>query len=65
MTTLPSPPVEIDVLTARTKATWTAGNFGKIAQSYAPGAAAFIVRLNFRPGDHVLDVACGAGNLAL
>lgn len=39
MTTLPSPPVEIDVLTARTKATWTAGDFGKIAQSYTPGAA--------------------------
>lgn len=65
MTTATLESVETDVLTARTRATWIAGDFGKIAQSYAPGAAEFITRLNFRPGDHVLDVACGTGNLAI
>ncbi len=58
-------PVETDVLTARTRAIWSSGDFGKIAQSYAPGAAAFIQRLNFGPGDQVLDAACGTGNLTI
>ena len=61
----PIGPVETDVLTARTKATWVAGDFGKIAESYAPGAADFIARMNFQPGDRVLDVACGTGNLTI
>jgi SAM-dependent methyltransferase len=65
MTTLTMAPVETDALTARTKATWMAGDFGKIAQAYEPGAAAFIARLNLQPGDRVLDVACGTGNLAI
>ena len=42
-----------------------AGDFGKIAESYAPGAAEFIRRLNLRPSDRVLDVACGTGNLSI
>jgi len=54
-----------DVLSARTKATWMAGDFGKIAQSYAPGATEFITRLNLQPGNQVLDVACGTGNLTI
>lgn len=58
-------PVETDALAARTKATWMAGDFGKIAKSYEPGAAEFIERLHFQPGEQVLDVACGTGNLAI
>jgi 2-polyprenyl-3-methyl-5-hydroxy-6-metoxy-1,4-benzoquinol methylase len=54
-----------DPLTIRTKATWMSGDFGKIAKSYEPGAADFIARLNFGPGDRVLDVACGTGNLSI
>src|SRR4051794_23699721 len=65
MTTQRLAPIEADVLTARTKATWMAGDFGKIAKSYAPGAVEFINRLNSRSGDRVLDVACGTGNLAI
>ncbi|MDQ3250444.1 MAG: class I SAM-dependent methyltransferase, partial [Chloroflexota bacterium] len=65
MTTVTLAPVETDTLTARTKATWMAGDFGKIAKSYEPGAAEFIARLNFQPGERVLDVACGTGNLAI
>lgn len=65
MTIATMAPIETDILTARTRATWIAGDFGKIARSYEPGAAEFIARLNFRPGDRVLDVACGTGNLAI
>lgn len=56
---------EMDVLKAKIKATWTAGDFGQIAQSYAPSAAEFVARLGFGPGERVLDVACGTGNLAI
>ena len=54
-----------DPHTERTRATWTAGDFGRIATSYARGAGEFIARLRLKPGEHVLDVACGTGNLAL
>ena len=58
-------PATTDVLTDRTRATWMAGDFGKIARSYEPGAAEFINRLNIQPDEQVLDVACGTGNLAI
>jgi SAM-dependent methyltransferase len=56
---------EMEALKTKLKATWTAGDFGQIAQSYAPGAAEFIERLDIQPGEKVLDVACGTGNLAI
>lgn len=54
-----------EVLRARVRATWTAGDFGRIAVGFESGAADFIARLNLAPGERVLDVACGTGNLAL
>jgi len=60
-----SAPGESDALTARVRSTWTSGDFGRIARSYECGAAEFIARLELEPGDEVLDVACGTGNLAL
>jgi SAM-dependent methyltransferase len=54
-----------DPLTARARAVWTAGDFQPIAKSFAAGAEAFIERLGLRPGETLLDVACGTGNLAL
>jgi SAM-dependent methyltransferase len=60
-----SAPAEADPLTARVQSTWTSGDFGRIARSCERGAAEFIARLELEPGDEVLDVACGTGNLAL
>ena len=54
-----------DPLTERTRAIWSSGDFGRIAVSYADGAAAFVERLAVGRGETVLDVACGTGNLAL
>lgn len=57
--------LDVERLKARLKGTWTAGDFGLIAKSYAAGAAEFVGRLGLVPGTRVLDVACGTGNLAI
>src|SRR5437773_12513053 len=54
-----------DPLTARARSVWTSGDFLPIARSFAPGAEELIARLALRPGESVLDVACGTGNLAI
>jgi SAM-dependent methyltransferase len=57
--------VEIEALKSALKATWMAGNFGRIAKSYEAGAIDFIRRLDPQPGAQLLDVACGSGHVAL
>lgn len=47
------------------RATWMAGDFGKIAKATVEAAEAFIHRLPIEPGTPVLDVACGTGNTAI
>lgn len=54
-----------DPLTARARAIWTSGDFLPIAKSYEAGAEDFVARLGIAPGESVLDVACGTGNLAI
>ena len=54
-----------DPLTERVRSTWMSGDFGRIARGYTLGAGEFIARLELEPGERVLDVACGTGNLAI
>lgn len=56
---------EIDALKTRLKSMWMAGNFAEVARHIEASAEEFIARLNLQPGDRVLDVACGTGNLAI
>jgi SAM-dependent methyltransferase len=62
---IPQLHLEADPVTERVRATWTAGDFGRIATGYERGASEFITRLSLAPGERVLDVACGTGNLAI
>lgn len=54
-----------DPLTARSRTTWVAGDFGKIARAYVSGAAEFVARQQVAANEKVLDVACGSGNLTI
>jgi SAM-dependent methyltransferase len=47
------------------KATWSSGDFGKIAEIIQSGAEEFVDRLDLKPNETVLDVACGTGNSAI
>jgi len=68
MTALPDTlrgPLELDPIGERVRATWTSGDFGRIAKGYSLGSGEFIARLGLYPNEPVLDVACGTGNLAI
>lgn len=56
---------EMQALKTRLKAMWMAGDYGHFARYLEPGALAFFPSLGIAPGDRVLDVACGAGQLSL
>src|SRR6185503_15180231 len=52
-------------LRCRCKAVWESGDFGLLAKYNEPAASEFMARLPLRPGQRVLDLACGTGNLAM
>lgn len=56
---------EMESLKTRLKATWSAGDYGTFAQYLVPGALEFLARVPYEPGTRVLDVASGAGQIAI
>lgn len=56
---------EMQTFKTRLKATWMAGDYGYFAQYLEPGALEFLARLNLEPGMRMLDVGCGAGQIAI
>jgi SAM-dependent methyltransferase len=55
----------LEPLKEKMRATWMAGDFGKIAEYSAKDAEHFVDCLGIATGMRVLDVACGTGNLAI
>lgn len=55
----------IDALKARLHATWTTGDYETFARYMEDGARVFYERLGVAPGARLLDVGCGAGQVAL
>ena len=56
---------EMQALKARLKATWMAGDYGHFATYLEDGALEFLARLDLKRGTRLLDVACGAGQIAI
>ncbi|MGC4051091.1 MAG: class I SAM-dependent methyltransferase [Paludibaculum sp.] len=56
---------EFDALKARLKTTWMTGNYDLFSRFMQKGAEEFFARLGVAPGAQLLDVGCGAGQLAL
>jgi SAM-dependent methyltransferase len=54
-----------DPLTQRSLRVWGAGDYDRISAGFRDGAEAFVGRRALRPGQRVLDVACGSGNLTI
>jgi SAM-dependent methyltransferase len=63
--TTPEMTPEMESLKTRLKATWMAGDYGHFAQYLEPGALEFLARLHVQAGTRMLDVACGAGQIAI
>ena len=55
----------LDELKNRLRTTWTTGDYGRFSRYMERDAEAFYRRLPIQPGAHLLDVGCGAGQLAL
>lgn len=55
---------ELETLKTRLKATWMAGDYGHFSRYLEEGAMEFFPALQIAPGERVLDVACGAGQLS-
>jgi SAM-dependent methyltransferase len=55
----------MEQIKAAMRSTWMAGDFGVIAGTIAEGAVEFVQRVAPPAGAHVLDVACGTGNVTV
>ena len=56
---------EMQALKTKLKATWDSGDYGRFASYMEPGALEILRRLPVGPGTRLLDVATGAGQIAI
>ena len=64
MTNAAKTPAEVGKLKNRLKASWSAGDYGVIAENLQTSAETFLSRIPIERGSRVLDVACGTGQVA-
>jgi ubiquinone/menaquinone biosynthesis C-methylase UbiE len=57
--------VDFGAITARQQETWAKGDFHEVARQVVWVSELLVQTLDPRPGQRVLDVACGSGNAAL
>jgi ubiquinone/menaquinone biosynthesis C-methylase UbiE len=57
--------VDLETITARGKEVWSSGDFNVVARQTMAVAEEICRAVDPRPGQKVLDVACGSGNVAL
>jgi ubiquinone/menaquinone biosynthesis C-methylase UbiE len=55
----------LDELKQRARTTWAAGDYDAIAQQIWGVGERLVAQAGVRPGDEVLDVACGTGNATI
>lgn len=55
----------IDVIKAKMKATWMDGDYARFATHMEPGAREILAGWNIAVGERLLDVGCGAGQIAI
>jgi SAM-dependent methyltransferase len=65
MSTLTLAQPEIESIKSRLHSTWMAGDYDRFSRFMENDARSFYERLDVPPGAHLLDVACGSGQLAL
>ena len=56
---------EMQTLKTRLKATWMSGDYGTFAKPMEAGALEFLERLAIPAGTKMLDIGCGAGQIAI
>jgi SAM-dependent methyltransferase len=65
MTVHITPTAELHALKMRLKAMWESGDYSMVARYLEKGTLEFLDRLHVASGSRMLDVACGAGHLAI
>ena len=60
-----TPGSDMQGLKAKLKATWMSGDYATFATYLEPGALEILSALNIAPGSRLLDVGCGAGQIAI
>ncbi len=56
---------DLETVKARMKFTWMAGDYGAFAKFMEPGALEILAGWQIHPGARMLDVGCGAGQIAI